>query len=83
MIYQLPIYRSVMSCDHSGKSFLHHNFKEACFPSREAMSFLYSKVISRRQTQIYEGAPMQIVYDTRKDLPCEGLHDLFKALFKA
>ncbi len=23
---------------------------------------------------------MQIVYDTRKDLPCEGLHDLFKAV---
>lgn len=23
---------------------------------------------------------MQIVYDTRKDLPCEGLHDLFMAV---
>lgn len=23
---------------------------------------------------------MQIVYDTRKDLPCEGLHDLFTAV---
>lgn len=23
---------------------------------------------------------MQIVYDTRKDLPCEGLHDLFIAV---
>jgi ribosomal protein S18 acetylase RimI-like enzyme len=23
---------------------------------------------------------MQITYDTRKDLPCEGLHDLFKAV---
>lgn len=23
---------------------------------------------------------MQIVYDTRKDLPCEGLHDLFRAV---
>ena len=23
---------------------------------------------------------MQIVFETRKDLPCEGLHDLFKAV---
>jgi ribosomal protein S18 acetylase RimI-like enzyme len=23
---------------------------------------------------------MQIIYDTRKDLPCEGLHDLFMAV---